>query len=900
MVIMSKILSFILLSFFIVISLKSYSQNDCPFAPVQSKFDSLAYISANIPTDPANEEGKMYLGQGYIHRFSNDIRPAFIPSNRPSWAIAIAVAWNMERNMIQRVEYPNMNYWMATLIQETELRCATGLTWDDPSHAPYGYNPETVYPSQINSGCFQIEGPGSGWRSLQAAYPNRFPISSNTETNSLLYSKLIEGVDGFEVSALSKTFYDVYTAQIFNYNVGWNFYQNIDCKKKNDPYAYTKMTASAYNAGPNYFLNAKTILDDTASGCWSGLPSSVGGYGEDVARWVAVLDNNTGYCEYPSGSSFWGWYDGEVFYSDVTQYLDIISSFYTDIDFENDVTPFVEQAFTSKADSLAGSINFMDFGDVIDAIVLHLTLDRPSAFEGSPIGVNLNCSGDFLPYGHINILNGTTTMCLGQSVTLELAVDAVIDSSVEYKWFRGDVLTGTLIDTNKQITIQPDELGTQLYSAQICNAGGDCYTLYSNSPGECQDSRNLNGFNITAKECNACDFSASGVSSNTNCKGTPEGSITLSLTNNPTNYKVTYIATTPIGNDSVVFESSGNTVQIDKIRDGIYNFIVEDLNNTSCKAYTSIRVGYDTEINEYIKSNVVSGTDCISELNAEILEHPKPCLWKVRAYSDATLWEPHISAVVKTSTGKILTQKDNRFVPEGEWDPWNSYEVSEFRLSLNSGDRISIGLSAVPFPGASNYYTYEFYVVDENGSTVHTVTVPRESASFGNDFMSEPFSVTCPQDFQNSYSISWSPDILDENTTDFLSQGNVYRDQVEKNYMVSAVNIENSQCVLKDSVIVPGKAVCTVATEDIFSSEFPLSVFPNPSDDIVFIEFNSSREDNYDLEIFDVTGKLIFCDKGIISGNYQLDASDYEKGVYYLNLTNTKGAQKASAKIIVK
>ena len=224
---MSKILSFILLSFFIVISLKSYSQNDCPFAPVQSKFDSLAYISANIPTDPANEEGKMYLGQGYIHRFSNDIRPAFIPSNRASWAIAIAVAWNLERNMIQRVEYPNMNYWMATVIMETELRCATGLKWDDPSHVPDMYNPNTVFLGD-HGGCFQIEGPGSAWRYLQAAYPKRFPISSNTETNSLLYSKLIEGVDGFEVSALSKTFYDVYTAQIFNYNVGWNFYQNID------------------------------------------------------------------------------------------------------------------------------------------------------------------------------------------------------------------------------------------------------------------------------------------------------------------------------------------------------------------------------------------------------------------------------------------------------------------------------------------------------------------------------------------------------------------------------------------------------------------------------------------------------------------------------------------------
>ena len=47
----------------------------------------------------------------------------------------------------------------------------------------------------------------------------------------------------------------------------------------------------------------------------------------------------------------------------------------------------------------------MDLGDVIDAIVLHLPLDKPTAVEGTPIAVNLKCSGDFLPYGHVDILS---------------------------------------------------------------------------------------------------------------------------------------------------------------------------------------------------------------------------------------------------------------------------------------------------------------------------------------------------------------------------------------------------------------------------------------------------------------------------------------------------------------
>ena len=68
----------------------------------------------------------------------------------------------------------------------------------------------------------------------------------------------------------------------------------------------------------------------------------------------------------------------------MTKYLNIIQPLYADVDFANDVIPFVEDAFKAKAGSLTGTINFMDFGDVIDAIVLHLPLDKPTSVEGIP------------------------------------------------------------------------------------------------------------------------------------------------------------------------------------------------------------------------------------------------------------------------------------------------------------------------------------------------------------------------------------------------------------------------------------------------------------------------------------------------------------------------------------
>lgn len=145
------------------------AQNNCPAIPKNSKFDTLGYIKAEIPTDKTKTNG-LYLGQGIVNR-SGQYRPGYIPTNRPSWGIAIAVAWNYSRNLVQRVEYPKMGYWMATLVQETELRCVTGLSWDLPTKVPTAYNPATVYAAQINNGCLQIEGPGSAYSALQLHIP---------------------------------------------------------------------------------------------------------------------------------------------------------------------------------------------------------------------------------------------------------------------------------------------------------------------------------------------------------------------------------------------------------------------------------------------------------------------------------------------------------------------------------------------------------------------------------------------------------------------------------------------------------------------------------------------------------------------------------------------------------
>lgn len=799
----------ILLSIACFFATDSFAQNDCPSLPSRAKFDTLGYIKAGTPTDPSNPEGKLYLGQGWANR-GGIIRPGFIPSNKPSWAIATAVAWNLGRNMVQRVEYPNMNYWMATLIQETELRCATGMTWDDPSKVPDAYDPAVVYAAQINNGCLQIEGPGSAWSALQQAYPNgRIPISPDPATNTALYDQIIEGVDGFEGSALVKTYYDAYTSQIFNYNVGWDFYENVDCKQNNghDPYAYTKMSASNYNGGPNAFLGAEGILNDVGPGTWTGLPATTAGYANDIAKWVSVLEDNTSYAEYPAGSSWGGWYDDAVPFSEVTKYIDLIRPMFPDVDIDGEMVPDVEAAFIAKAGSLGGTINFSDFGEVIDAIVLNIPNDKPTPVDGSPIGIDLGCTGDFLPYGHVDIINGTTTMCLGRSVTLELMVDAGNDPDIEFKWFKGDPVTGTQIATTKQITITPTALGTEVYSGQICNPNG-CYTVYSNNQNACQDDRNLNGFTVTANDCDLCPFTASATAKDAICKGTADGSITLTLANTPANYRVSYIATTPIGNDTISFESTGDVVEIENIRDGAYNFVLEDLTDPDCKAYTNVIVGYVTEINEYIDADLLGIADCEADLGAEIKELPAPCLWKVQVHTPIYFqWEAWVNAVVKTSTGKVLIQKDTRVAPKPEIDDWNNTPVSEFWLSLNTGDEITVGTALTTTPGASQLREYEFNIFDEADNKVYTASSPAGSAKFGISPDVGTYTVTCP-DVVPNYTIAWTPGINDEVTTGTSSTGNVAVQNDNRTYLVTATNVDNPQCILTDTVVVEGDPLC--------------------------------------------------------------------------------------------
>ncbi|MFM7024042.1 MAG: T9SS type B sorting domain-containing protein [Flavobacteriales bacterium] len=775
------------------------AQNDCAAYPKTGKFDTLTYIKASVPTDPGKGSG-IWLGQGTILRNGSEVRPAFIPSNHPEWAIAIAVAWNYSRNIVNRVEYPQIGYWLATVVQETELACVTGTTWSTPAQTSNNMANATTIMN--HDGCFQIEGPGSAYGQLNQNYPmGRFPAS--------LHPTLIMGPTNFETSAMVKSYFDVYTTSVYNNYVGWDVYESIDCTT--DPYAYIKTSASGYNGGINAFAGNAGKFNGSMdnNSCWGGFTATTANYANDVAKWVSVLENTPSYCEYPTGSSFDSYYNGDMTWTMVNNYINSIKVMYPEVNWTT-VTAAVQAKFNSLA--TGGKIKFQQMGDVIDAIVINLPKDYPQTVEGSPIGVNVfGCSGNKVPYGHFEILNGAQTVCLGESVTMNIVVDAGGGAAPTFKWYKSSA-PGTILATTQSYTITPTAVGSVVYSAEVCNSAG-CYRLNSNECNACMDSRNLCGVQINAKQCSNCTFTAAATSTNTPCKGIPGGKINLTLTNTPANYTVSYTGTTSTGNVSGSFASTGNTVQIEQLRDGSYNIQLVDANDPTCKASTTVIVGYTTNVNYYLDANITGVANCVAGVKAEVKELPAPCNWKVRVHVPTYfMWENPVNFGVTTSTGLTNVDRYTRTAAKPEIDQWNDAQIYESVFSLNTGDVMTFKFGMTNTPGATMWRDYQITVFDENNNQVYSKLVAAQSAKVDQPYTAGSYTVTCPATIPN-YTFSWSPSLTAVVNTNTKSTGTAPVDKTtDKTYTVTAINSNAPQCSLTDTVIVRKNPACTTVS----------------------------------------------------------------------------------------
>ena len=76
-----------------------------------------------------------------------------------------------------------------------------------------------------------------------------------------------------------------------------------------------------------------------------------------------------------------------------------------------------------------------------------------------------------------------------------------------------------------------------------------------------------------------------------------------------------------------------------------------------------------------------------------------------------------------------------------------------------------------------------------------------------------------------------------------------------------------------------------------------LQVYPNPGHNELNVQFNAAVDDNYLLQLLDLTGRIIITNKGKGTGDQMkqiLDVSEFARGSYMLQLVTNKGTSQTN------
>ena len=81
-------------------------------------------------------------------------------------------------------------------------------------------------------------------------------------------------------------------------------------------------------------------------------------------------------------------------------------------------------------------------------------------------------------------------------------------------------------------------------------------------------------------------------------------------------------------------------------------------------------------------------------------------------------------------------------------------------------------------------------------------------------------------------------------------------------------------------------SVMLTNTEELSATKDPVSIFPNPSKDQCTITFPNPQHQDFNLKIFNATGKIIQNYKGLKTNTYSLATHQFPSGIYFIQLTN--------------
>jgi gliding motility-associated-like protein len=772
---------------------------DCPQYPSYAFFDRSCLIKTAAPY------GEIRLPQGGVDGL-NEERPMHlsIPTNRPTWALGIAHAWNYNRNIIQRVDHPKISYWMAITGHETGMACDCGAQWP-ANRTPWNslspaFNAKCSEGLTQHDGCFQMEEANAWCGDLNQTWPWRFQPGEHQDYISKGH---------FSTSCLGLAYRNILNHYLIDYAWGIDIWPIITATA--DPNAYEKLMASGWNswaagvqdnvsgtAGGGQGFNLYTPAGRAAaiaSSNWD-LTATASRYPEVIGWTMNVLEQNTTstYYQYnnpivtstPGASQnhvSYGYYNGNITLADVNQYLTEIYLFYSEL------TPARMAATTASVTAVFNSLNgggavpFMQIGPVIDEIILGLPKEIPLMSvihnDGLPAYNNgyRQCIGDYAPASHINNNSESDTICKGQSVILEAMIDGGDGPNMTYTWYKDGIAVSG--GNQKQMVLTPSSLGTFVYTVNVCNTDlGGC------APACCPKT-------IVVNDCNACGITATATTVNTPCQNMHGGTINLNITGS-SNYTITYASDEFSGSKT----GASSSTSITNLPDGVYNITIQDNVTATCKFKLSAEVKFTTPMNEKLTASIQSMTTCDAVLKTKLEQDDCECEWSVYFDTPYAAWERDVFVIITPSNGAAMRLRKDVLV--------NAYPApTKATFKMCSGEKIKFEVEVQPSSGSCTGVAgynqqnapIEVYIKDPNGVKVLNQLIPIGTAQQYQNYTAFEYTVTCPYTPGN-YTYVWNPGAV-AGTPANVSGLN------PTTYTVVATNTANTQCALTDTVYVP-------------------------------------------------------------------------------------------------
>jgi GH18 family chitinase len=430
--------------------------NPCT-APTTFNFTAANYIPM----------GEIKIGQGRLNPIWGVTVDAYIPANKKTWAISMAHAAHLFRNVVKTDKIP-ANFYFATAAKESFCGCDNSI-----QAAPSGTNfPFTFQSASLGDGCFQIENL-SAYTEMVTQYPQRFPAGQ--------HANLI-GNANFETAALGKAYYDIFTVKYWEAHKNWNpigFFNNA-----NDPNAAIKLMAVAYNRGL-WYPELATVLNTNRAAAMSATtisPYFIGNnYGYDyqnaLSNYTNILGNNMANVDpallainpatgQPS-NSFNSFYNPQVTWAEIDAYIEKIKVLYPTVNI-----PALKTSVQTVFNSINGgnSISFRyNLGQVLDALLLGLPADDPSANIATSYGCGWQSGGNQTNIPPVvSILQPTQNQNFTTPANVAIVASASDpDGTIsKVEFYNGTTLWATMTASPYSFTWQNVPVGTHTLTAK--------------------------------------------------------------------------------------------------------------------------------------------------------------------------------------------------------------------------------------------------------------------------------------------------------------------------------------------------------------------------------------------------------------------------------------------------